>query len=222
MTVATIVLAAGSSLRMGRNKLLLELEGETVVQRAVRTACAAALGPVLVVTGHAHEGVAGELRGLECQTIVNPDHAEGQHTSVRAGAAALSGECAAAIVMLADMPFVTAEMLAALARCHRESGAALVRSRYGDLGVAPPILYDRSLFGELAQVDRRCGRGLMHRWRNAAAEVVHPAAALYDLDRPEDYARARRLLSARSVPDSSISDHSTPASSARSATSPRA
>ena len=46
--VAAVVLAAGASVRMGRNKLLLELDGETVVRRAARTAHAAGLAPVVV------------------------------------------------------------------------------------------------------------------------------------------------------------------------------
>ncbi len=199
--IGTIVLAAGSSHRMGRNKLLLELGGETVVRRAAGTACAAALGPVVVVIGHARAAVAAELRGLECGTVVNHDHAAGQHTSVRAGSAALPASCGAAIVMLADMPFVTPSMLRFLARRHRETGAAMVVSRYGDEGTAPPILYDRRLFGELARVDRRCGRRLMRRHRKEAVEVVWPPSAMRDLDRPEDYERVCGDLASAALPD---------------------
>jgi molybdenum cofactor cytidylyltransferase len=51
-TVAGIILAAGPSTRMGENKLVLVLEGETVLARAVRRALAAGLDPVIVVLGH--------------------------------------------------------------------------------------------------------------------------------------------------------------------------
>ena len=102
---------------MGRNKLLLELDGETVVRRAARTAIDAGLDPVVVVTGHAHEAVAAQLHVFALTTVVNTNHGAGQHTSVAAGIAALGGQggpaedCAAAIVMLADMPLVTAAMV---------------------------------------------------------------------------------------------------------------
>ena len=89
--VAGIVLAAGSSTRMGRNKLLLELGGETVVRRAARTAIDAGLDPVIVVTGHAHEAVAAQLHVFAVTTVVNTEHAAGQHTSVAAGIGALGG-----------------------------------------------------------------------------------------------------------------------------------
>ena len=209
MNVAGIVLAAGSSTRMGRNKLLLELDGETVVQRAARTAIDAGLDPVIVVTGHAHEAVAAQLHDFPLSTVVNSEHAAGQHTSVAAGVAALGGhrrpaedgpaadgcaaggDCDAAIVMLADMPFVTAAMLREVGARYRESGAPLVVSRYGGDVTAPPMLYDRSLFGELMRMDARCGRQVVRRHRREAVEVDWPAKALRDLDRPADFEAIR-------------------------------
>ena len=193
MNVAGIVLAAGSSTRMGRNKLLLELDGETVVQRAARTAIDAGLDPVIVVTGHAHEEVAAQLHVFAVTTVVNAEHDSGQHTSVAAGVAAL-GDCDAAIVMLADMPFVTATMLRHVATRYRESGAPLVVSRYGGDVTAPPMLYDRSLFGELMRMDARCGRQVVRRHRREAVEVDWPAEALRDLDRPADLEAIREDL----------------------------
>ncbi|MXX56699.1 MAG: nucleotidyltransferase family protein [Gemmatimonadetes bacterium] len=192
--VAGVVLAAGSSVRMGRNKLLLELGGETVVRRAVRIAHAAELDPVVVVTGHQREAVEAELHGLHCSAVFNDEHALGQHTSVRAGVAALGRDCAAAIVILADMPFVTAGMLRTIADRHAETGAPLVVSHYGGDTMAPPILYARRLFPELTRVDRRCGRQVVQRHRAEAVAVDWPREAMRDLDRPSDYADARRAL----------------------------
>lgn len=202
--VAAVVLAAGASVRMGRNKLLLTLGGETVVGRAVRTAAAAGLDPVVVVTGHEHEAVEAALHRLPCRTVFNSEHARGQHTSVGAGVAALAGDsappearCTAAIVILADMPFVTAEMLRAVAERHAATGAPVVASRYGGKITAPPILYDRRLFAELTRMDRRCGRQVVQRHRAAAVEVDWPEEMMRDLDRPSDYANARAELSTR-------------------------
>ena len=189
--VAAIVLAAGASVRMGRNKLLLELGGETVVRRAVRRAVEAGMSPVVVVTGHEREAVEAELHGIGCRSVFNAEHAAGQHTSVGAGVAGVGEDCAAAMVVLADMPFVTAAMLRAVADRYREAGAPLVLSRYGGETVAPPMLYDRSLFGELLRMDRRCGREVARRHRAEAVVLDWPAEALRDLDSPGDYERAR-------------------------------
>ncbi|BDG02924.1 nucleotidyltransferase family protein [Anaeromyxobacter oryzae] len=190
-SIAAVVLAAGSSARMGRNKLLLSLGGESVLRRAVRRASEAGLDPVLVVLGHDAGRATAELAGLACRPVVNPEWSLGKSASVRAGIAAVPPEAIAAIVMLADMPLVTAEMLAELARTYRRGAARAVASRYGDVH-APPILYDRTLFDELvATKGDHCGKHVVKHHGAEAAVVTWPPAALADLDVPADYERIR-------------------------------
>ena len=83
--VAGVVLAAGSSSRLGRNKLLLDLGGESVVRRAVRATLEAGLDPAIVVVGHEAEHVRKELAGLSCDVVFNPEHARGAGSSLRCG-----------------------------------------------------------------------------------------------------------------------------------------
>ena len=188
--VAGVLLAAGTSSRMGEvNKMLLEIDGETLLRRAARRAVEAGLVPVVVVLGHQAERAAAELAGLACRPVVNPGYAAGIVTSVRAGLAALPRETAAAMVILADMPFVTPEMIAALVGRYRAGDAPLVLSDYDGVH-APPMLYDRSLFAELtAMEDGRCGKQVVKRHRHQAESLVWPAAALADLDTPQDVER---------------------------------
>ncbi|HKF43806.1 MAG TPA: nucleotidyltransferase family protein [Thermoanaerobaculia bacterium] len=195
-SVAGVLLAAGPSSRMGRNKLLLRLDGESVLRRAAGRALAAGLDPVLVVLGHEAQTSAPELEGLPCRTIVNPDYALGMNSSARAGISAVPPEAAAAVVLLADMPLVTAEMLAALVERYRGSDAPLVISEYGGVQ-APPTLYDRSLFPELGPPEGEgCGKRVVRRHRGEAEVFSWPAAALADLDRPEDYERIKAGIEA--------------------------
>jgi molybdenum cofactor cytidylyltransferase len=189
--VAGIVLAAGSSTRMRVNKLLLRIDGDTLVRRAARVALEAGLDPVLVVLGHDAELVARDLADLPCTAVVNARHALGLNTSLEAGIAALPAEAEAAVVLLADMPLVTAPMIRALLERRDESGAALVASRYGAV-VAPPALYGRAVFEELRGGDGD-GRGREVLARHAS-EVVWadwPAEALADVDEAADLEEAR-------------------------------
>jgi molybdenum cofactor cytidylyltransferase len=191
--VAAVVLAAGSSIRMGRNKLLLELGGETLVRRAVRAAAAGA-DDVVVVLGHDEPRMRAELAGLACTPVVNPDHEEGAGTSVRTGVRRLAADADAIVVALADMPFVTAEMIATLARRYRETRPLLVVSHYGDVQ-APPTLYDRALFAELLRIpDERGAREVARRHEREAVVVRWPERALRDVDVPADYERVRAEL----------------------------
>jgi len=190
--VAGILLAAGTSSRMGSNKLLFELDGESVLRGAARRALAGGLSPLLVILGHQEEKARQELDGLPCQVVVNPNYEQGITSSLKAGVAALPDGVQAAMVMLADMPFVTAEMLAGLIDRYRSTGAPLAISDYEGVN-APPMLYDRSLFGELlTMTEEGCGRQVVKRHRHEAEVLAWPAAALADLDVPEDYERVIR------------------------------
>jgi len=189
-----VVLAAGSSTRMGRNKLLLDLGGETMVRRAVRAAVEAGVDEVVVVLGHEEPRVRAELDGLPCTPVVNPDHAEGAGTSVRTGVRQLAGRADALVVVLADMPFVTGEMIATLVRRYRETRAPLVASHYGEVQ-APPTLYDRALFDELLQIPgERCAKQVVRRHEQEVVVVAWPEGALRDIDVPADYDGARAEL----------------------------
>ncbi len=192
VSIAGIVLAAGRSTRMGVNKLLLRIEGETLVGRAARTALDAGLDPVLVVLGHEADLVARELEGIRCATVANPRHALGLATSLDAGVAAVPADASAALVLLADMPLVTAAMIRALVERHRDTGAALVASRYGAV-VAPPALYARPFFAELrgAEGEGR-GREVLARHASEVAWVDWPEDALADVDEAADVEQARR------------------------------
>ena len=199
-TVAGVLLAAGSSTRMGHNKMLLELDGETVLRRAATVAVSAGLDPVVVVTGHERAAAESQLDGLGCTTVFNTDHSVGIHTSVNCGIGSLPDTVGSAIVMLADMPFVTTQMLEELVNLYRNSEAPLVLSRYGGEVNAPPMLYDRALFGELCAMQRRCGREVVKRHRDEALEVDWASAALRDLDTPDDYETVRAGLNVGSHP----------------------
>ncbi|MGH7604356.1 MAG: nucleotidyltransferase family protein [Gemmatimonadaceae bacterium] len=188
--VAGVLLAGGPSSRMGTNKLLLDIDGETLVRGAVRRAIAAGLNPVIVVLGHEAERIERELDGLGpvCRTVVNADYARGINSSLKTGIAALPTTVDAVVVMLADMPFVTSEMIASLIERYRARGRTpLVISDYEGVN-APPMLYDRALFPELQTMEGEgCGKVVVRRHRSEAEVLAWPATALADLDVPADY-----------------------------------
>ena len=198
--VAGVLLAAGMSSRMGKNKLFVELAGKSVLRRAVDTATGAGLRPILVVLGHERERAQAELAGLSCEVVPNPDYARGMNSSLKKGIAAVPQSAAAAVVMLADMPFVSAAMIRELVERWRKAGAPLAISNYGGV-MAPPTLYGRALFSEIDALDGDgCGKRVIKRHRDEAVEVEWPAQALTDLDLPEDVERVRARLGEPQVP----------------------
>ena len=195
--VAGVVLAAGASRRMGRNKMLLELEGESLVRRAARRALEAGLSPVVMVLGHEGERVRAELAGLPCDCAINPDYTGPTSGSLHRGLERLPADVEAAVVLLADMVLVTRQMLEGLVAAARRSAAPLFVSRYGEV-TAPPLLFRRSLFGELmAWTGEGCGKAVVQRHKAEAVYLDWPSAALTDVDTPEDFTAAQALLAGR-------------------------
>ena len=100
--IAGIVLAAGLSRRMGRPKLLLELQGKPVMRQAVE-GVVPHVGDLIVV-GPDDAAGAGGARGLTVRLVVNPPPEDGQGTSVAAGVSALAPATEAALIALGDQP----------------------------------------------------------------------------------------------------------------------
>ena len=190
--VAGVLLAAGSSSRLGTNKLLVDFGGETIVRRAARRALEAGLAPVIVVLGFEAERVAEALQGVEVMRVVNPKHAGGMAGSMRAGIGRVPADCEAAVMILADMPLVTSAMSAGLVARFRSGPEPLVISLYGGVQ-APPTLYARALFPALGAAGEGGGRLVVRDHRGEAAALEWPPALLADLDRPEDVRRLRSL-----------------------------
>ena len=191
--IAAIVLAAGASARMGRQKLTLPMaDGRPLVRAAVEQVLAAGLDDAVVVLGREAEAVASALRGLPIRTVVNPRYAEGQSTSLRAGLDALAPGTEAAIVALGDQPLPDPGVNRRLVEAFRASGRAIVAPVYRE-GRGNPVLFAASVFDELRRVEGdRGGRPVIARDPRRVAEVPVDAPMPADIDTPEDYEAARR------------------------------
>ncbi|HEV2751330.1 MAG TPA: nucleotidyltransferase family protein [Gemmatimonadales bacterium] len=195
LRVAGVILAAGASRRMGRNKMLLELAGESLVRRVVRRALAAGLSPVVVVIGHEADRMRAELKDLALEFAVNPDFTGPTSGSLHQGLNALGPDVDAAVVMLGDMVRVSTETLAMLVAGARGTEVPLVVSRYGDV-TAPPLLFRRALFPELlAWTGEGCGKTVVKAHSHEAMYVDRPVALLVDVDTPADFAAAQNSSS---------------------------
>jgi CTP:molybdopterin cytidylyltransferase MocA len=135
MTVSGLVLAAGGGSRFGRPKALVPWRGRPLVEHAAATLAAGGCGDVVIVLGAAADEVRAAVPGLP-RTVDNPDWAAGIGSSLRAGLATLTGT--AAVVLLADMPGVTAEAVRRLVAVAAPD--ALAVGGYGDRRGHPVLL----------------------------------------------------------------------------------
>jgi len=185
--IGAVVLAAGSSSRLGQPKQLLLYQGQTLVRRAAGAALGAGCAPVAVVVGSERTKIADSLHDLEVIILPNESWRRGIGTSIRAGADALK-DCDALIILACDQPHVGATLIRQLAARHHETQKPIVASAYaGTLGV--PALFARSCFEELFLLGDDEGAKILFSARpNEVAQVDFPEGAV-DLDTPGDWAR---------------------------------
>jgi molybdenum cofactor cytidylyltransferase len=192
--IPAVVLAAGTSSRMGRSKATLPLRGgDTFLSRIVRTFLEAGIDEVVVVVGHEAEMVMSAFgqSGLTARFVVNPDFPQGQFSSILAGLEAIDRPGTAAMLMtLVDVPLVKATTVRAVIDAYRRTGAPIVRptraTRHGH-----PVLIDRSVFAALRAADRAAGaKPVVRAYASAAGDIeIMDEGAFADFDTPEDLER---------------------------------
>lgn len=191
LRIGAVLLAAGASTRMGRNKLLLPVEGEAMVHRTARRVRDAGCEPIVVVTGHEAARVREALAALDLRFTESPDPTGPTSASLHAGLHAMPDDVDAVLVMLADMVHVTTPMLRALVEGLALGAEPLGVSRYGDV-LAPPLAFRRALWPELlAWHGEGCGKAVVRAHQAEARMHDWPVEALQDVDTPEDYDAVR-------------------------------
>lgn len=186
--VAAIVLAAGRSSRMGGcNKLLEVVDDRPLVAHAVDAALASRCDPVIVVTGHAADGVTAALGDRPVRLAHAADWAEGLSASLRAGLRAVPDACDGVLVALGDMPAVPAASMDRLLDAFRpvEGQAIVVPMAEGRRG--NPVVWARRYFDDLMAVrGDKGGRDLLRLYAHEVCTVdLDDGGVLVDVDTPD-------------------------------------
>ncbi|EKF19673.1 NTP transferase domain-containing protein [Nitratireductor pacificus] len=191
-----VLLAAGQSRRMGAgNKLLADFDGTPLVRRTASALARSEADGAVAVLGHQADRVRMALDGLGLAEAVNPAYAEGLSGSLRAGIAALPDDAAGALIVLADMPGITAGDLDLLIEAFRAAGGnSVVRASHnGKRG--NPVLLPRALFAEIGRLRGDTGaRHVVEQGLFAVIDVEVGAAAHLDVDTPEALEEAGGVL----------------------------
>ena len=186
--IAAVVLAAGLARRMGRQKLLLNLQGKPVVRWAVER-LVPHVGDIVVVTGQDDAAIREALSGLSLRFAVNPSPQAGQGSSIAVGIAALPPWTQAALIALGDQPRVPDAVVPALLAALERAGKAIVTPVYrGAQGT--PVLFTAALFAELKALTGDAGaRSVVTKHPARVERVTFDLPMPPDVDTPEDFAR---------------------------------
>jgi molybdenum cofactor cytidylyltransferase len=186
--VAIILLAAGSSSRLGQSKQLLSVKGETLLSKSVNAAIGSGAKKVIIVLGANEHEHRKALDMLPIQIVYNPTWQKGMGNSLKIGLAYLlkfDPTTEAIITMVCDQPFVKASHLKKMMARFKETKSPIVASFYSNL-VGVPALFDKSLFEKLASIGDEHGAKKFIQQNSENVSLVEFPEGAIDIDTPED------------------------------------
>ncbi len=185
-----MVLAAGSSTRMGQSKQLLQVGKTTLLRHTVQVATSVSQARTIVVLGARENLHIEEIKGLPVEVVHNQNWEAGIGSSIKVGAKHISGlsHIAGVIILVCDQPHVDGELLNNLITLHEKQGKLIVASAYANT-IGVPALFDISLLKELSGLENAEGaKALFTKYRDKLETVAFAKGAI-DLDTEEDYDR---------------------------------
>jgi molybdenum cofactor cytidylyltransferase len=193
--IVAVILSAGESSRMGRDKALLPIDGVRFIEKIVTTLKATRVGRMVVVLGHNVTELRQRISDLPVDLVINPDYKQGQLTSLHAAIRSIeAGKDAERVegilVHLVDHPYINADLVNLMIDRFYETKKLIVVPRYQNRG-GHPVIFSKALFGELlaAPLDRGA-KAVVHAHRDDTLKIdTNEEGAIIDIDTPEEYRR---------------------------------
>lgn len=183
-----IVLAAGSSTRMGTQKLLLPFEGKTIIEKVVENILLSGISHIRVVLGSDSGEIAETLQSWPVSFVSNGNFQEGMHTSVICGVNSLPPTARAVLIFLGDQPFIPGHVTEKVVEAWKNSGEGIVIPLFDGKRGHPP-LYDMKYRNELSNLDPTQGlRSVAQKFPEDICEVeTFSPEIVRDIDTKSDY-----------------------------------
>ena len=195
MTVC-LLLAAGSSSRMGSPKMLLPFNGKTFLQHAIDEIKNSNANGLVVVTGCCHQHLKGILLPQQINFVENKNWEEGMSSSIQTGTAYTIQQYPSTesiIIAVCDQPYISSSLLNELVAAKQKTGKGIIASTYNNMQ-GTPVLFSKKYFEQLKQLGGPYGaKKIIQGHANDMSAINFPKGAI-DIDTVEDYENLLREI----------------------------
>ena len=182
-----IILAAGSSSRMGEPKQLMMYKNKTFLQHIISEAKNANLEPVICITGYQSDLITKNILHLEVTVVYNENWREGMGSGISAGIKQiLLSDVDSVILAVSDQPHISADLFRTMEELKDLSGKGIVAASYaGTLGT--PVLFAKNYFEQLKSLNGNQGAKNIVELNMPDVRSVEFEKGKIDIDTKEDY-----------------------------------
>ncbi len=192
--VSAILLGAGESKRMGRNKLSLPWGKKTIFEHCLGTLLRSDVREVIVVLSHRIGWMENQWRGQNVKVVKNPYYKRGMSTSIRRGLQAIDPSSQGILIALGDQPLIKTRTINALIHAFvQRRGTIVVPSFRGKQG--HPVIFHRRYLKELLKLKGDVGgRSIIEKHPEEVWLVrIKSEGVTKDIDTWKDYHKELRV-----------------------------
>ena len=193
--IAGIIIAAGTSSRMGQAKQLLPFKHTTMLDQVIQNCLESLLEPVIVVIGHDANKIQTKVDFSKTTLVINDDFKQGQSSSLKAGLKKIPFKCNAAMFVLADQPLVDKTIIDTIINEFNRSDS-LIAIPYFEKKRGNPVIIHKTLFKRMEKLTGDSGARVLfdEHEQNTLKINIDDDAILFDIDNPEDYKNLKQML----------------------------
>jgi len=190
--VSAVLLGAGESKRMGRDKLSLPWGKKTVFEHCLDILLRSEVGEVIVVLSSRIKGMTPPMQERKVRVVSNPSYRKGMSTSIRRGVRAIHPDSKGILIALGDQPLLRTKTINALLHAFsKKRGEIILPAFQGVWG--HPVIFHRRFEKELLRLKGDVGgRSIIERHLKQTRVVrVNSAGVIKDIDTWQDYNRMK-------------------------------
>ncbi|MFY7670018.1 nucleotidyltransferase family protein [Tenacibaculum sp. MEBiC06402] len=187
MRIATLILAAGSSTRMGKTKQILSFGNTTLLGKVIEATTEVSNNDIFCVLGANSEEISLSIQQYDINIILNKEFETGLSSSIYAGIAVISKlNFDAVIIVLGDQPNVSSNYLQHMMKISEENKSKIIASNYnGRNGV--PALFPKKYFKDLLLLKGDKGASKLLNSDDFPIFTMKGDVDLFDVDTESDY-----------------------------------
>ena len=193
--ISAVILAGGTSSRMGTPKSMLPLGGRTVLEQVVHTFISAGVSDIRVVTGHCRESLQDIIARLPVYEVYNDQYQDGMYSSIQCGVRSVRSNASGFFIHPVDVPLISSRTINTLIHHPGFSPSHILCPEYGGKRGHPPLI-GASFREEILACEPPFGlSGFLHSHADEiiAAEVTDPHIRI-NMNTPDDYRRVVELM----------------------------